>query len=145
MADLAEEATLLLEQCPVPGPVRIQQDGVEDFGRAGQLVERGSTNLAVRSSAERSVSHQTDGTETDRGSSWLRHASYISDMVARREEKKLPKVGGCGGRAGLYTINEVQRSKYVIVHSERIPANHTGYSGIIPDIRCSKRGRKNSE
>ena len=106
MADLAEEATLLLEQCPVPGPVRIQQDGVEEFGRAGQLVERGSTNLAVRSSAERSVSHQTDGTETDRGSSWLRHASYISGRVARREETKLPKVRGCGWRAGLYTINE---------------------------------------
>ena len=88
MADLAEEATLLLEQCPVPGPVRIQQDGVEEFGRAGQLVERGPTHLAVGSRAERSVSYQTDGTETDRGSSWLRHASYISDisdMVAKRE------------------------------------------------------------
>ena len=106
MADLAEEATLSLEQCPVPGPVRIQQDGVEEFGRAGQLVERGPTHLAVRSRAERSVSHQTDGAETDRGSSWLRHTSYISDTVSRREEKKRPKVGGCGGRAGLYTINE---------------------------------------
>ena len=70
---------------------------MEEFGRAGQLVECGLTHLAVRSRAERSVSHQTDGTETDRGSRWLRHASYISDMVARREEKKLPKVGGCGG------------------------------------------------
>ena len=93
MADLAEEATLLLEQCPVPGLVRIQQDGVEEFGRAGQLVEGGPTHLAVRSRAERSVSHQTDGTETDRGSRWLRHASYISDTVARREETKFPNVG----------------------------------------------------
>ena len=106
MADLAEEATLLLEQCPVPGSVRIKQDGVEEFGRARQLVEGGPTHLAVRSRAERSVSHQTDGAETDRRSSWLRHSSYISDTVARREEKKRPKVGGCGGRAGLYTINE---------------------------------------
>ena len=97
MADLAEEATLLLEQCLVPGPVRIKQDGVEEFGRTGQLVECGTTHLAVRSGAERSVSHQTDGAETDRGSSWLCHASYISDTVARREEKKRPKVGGCGG------------------------------------------------
>ena len=74
---------------------------MEEFGRARQLVEHGPTNLAVRSRAEQSVSHQTDGTETDRGSRWLRHALYISETVARREEKKLPKVGGGGGRAGL--------------------------------------------
>ena len=73
VADLAEEATLLLEHCPVPGPFRIHQDGVEEFGRAGQLVERGPTHLAIYSRAERSVSHQTDGAETDRGSSGLRH------------------------------------------------------------------------
>ena len=115
MADLAEEATLSLEQCPVPGPVRIQQDGVEEFGRAGQLVERGPIHLAVRSRAERSVSHQTDRAETDRGSSWLRHTSYISDKVARREEKKRPKMGGCGGRAGLYTINEGSNSSCACV------------------------------
>ena len=66
---------------------------MEEFGRAGQLVERGPTHLSVRSRAERSVSHQTDGTETDRGPSWLCHASYISDTVARREETKLPNVG----------------------------------------------------
>ena len=34
--------------------------------------------------------------------------TYISETVARREEKKLPKVGGCGGEpAYIYTINEV--------------------------------------
>ena len=61
---------------------------MEEFGRAGQLVERGPTHLAVRPRAERSVSHQTEGTETDRGSSWLRHASYITEAVARRKEMK---------------------------------------------------------
>ena len=83
MADLAEEVTLSLEQCPFSGPVQIQQDGVEEFGRAGQLVERGPIYLAVRSRSERSVSHQTNGAEMDGGSSSLRHTSYISDMVAR--------------------------------------------------------------
>ena len=104
MADLAEEATLLLEQCPVPGSVRIKQDGVEEFGRAGQLVEGGPTYLAVRSRAERSLSHQTDGAETDRGSSWLRHTSYTSDTAARREEKKRPKVCECQVKMGTPKI-----------------------------------------
>ena len=65
MSDLAEEATLLLEPCPVPGVVGVHQDGVEEFGRTGQLVERGLTHLSVRSRAEGGVSHQSKGAETE--------------------------------------------------------------------------------
>ena len=35
VSDLAEEATLLFEPCPIPGVVRVHQDGVEEFGRTG--------------------------------------------------------------------------------------------------------------
>ena len=65
MSDLAEEATLLLEPCPVPGVVGVHQDGVEEFGRTGQLVERGLTHLSVRSRAEGGVSHETEGAEAE--------------------------------------------------------------------------------
>ena len=66
VADLAEEAALLLEHLAVPGPVKVHQDGVEEFGRARQLAERGLTHLAVRSLAEGRVSQQTNaGAETE--------------------------------------------------------------------------------
>ena len=65
MSDLAEEATLLLEPCPVPGVVGVHQDGVEEFGRTGQLVERGPTHLSVRSRAESGVSHQPEGAKAE--------------------------------------------------------------------------------
>ena len=56
VADLAEEAALLLEHGAVPGLAGVHQDGVEEFGRTGQFAERGFTHLAVRSRAEGSVS-----------------------------------------------------------------------------------------
>ena len=65
VSDLAEEATLLLEPCPIPGVVGVHQDGVEEFGRTGQLVERGLTHLSVRSRAEGGVSHETEGAEAE--------------------------------------------------------------------------------
>ena len=44
MVDLAEEATLSLEQDAVPGPSRVYDGRVEEFGRAGQLSEHGLTH-----------------------------------------------------------------------------------------------------
>ena len=55
VADLAEEAALLLEHGAVPGPAGVHQDGVEQFGRTGQLAQLGLTHLAVRSRAEERV------------------------------------------------------------------------------------------
>jgi len=65
VSDLAEEATLLLEPCPVPGVVGVHQDEVEEFGCTGQLVERGLTHLSVRSRAEGGVSQETEGAEAE--------------------------------------------------------------------------------
>ena len=56
MSDLAEEATLLLEPCPVPGVIGVHQGGVKEFGCTGQLVERGLTRLSVCSSVLRVAS-----------------------------------------------------------------------------------------
>ena len=52
VADLTEEAALLLEHGAVPGPAGVHQGGVEEFGRTWQFSERGLTYLAVRSCAE---------------------------------------------------------------------------------------------
>ena len=52
MVDLAEEATLLLEQDAVPGVSRIYDGRVEELGRAGQLSEHGLTHLTVCPRAE---------------------------------------------------------------------------------------------
>ena len=71
MSDLAEEAALLLKPCLDLGAVGVHQDGVEEFGRTGQLVEHGLTHLAVRSRAEGGVSPNAEGAETER---LLRHA-----------------------------------------------------------------------
>ena len=52
MVDLAEEATLSLEQDAVPGASRVYDGRVEEFGRAGQLSEHGLTHLTVCPRAE---------------------------------------------------------------------------------------------
>ena len=46
---------------------------MEEFGRAGQLAERGLTHLSVRSRAEGRVSQQTDEAETEGGRCLLCH------------------------------------------------------------------------
>ena len=81
MSDLAEQATLLLEPCPVPGVVGVHQDGVEEFGRTGQLVERGLTHLSVCSRAEGSISHETDRSEAKGNFAFLRHVRILRSVL----------------------------------------------------------------
>ena len=82
MADLAEEAALPLEVGPVPGVAGVHQDGVEEFGRAGKLAQRGPVHFAVGSRAEgRTIPKQTELAEAE-GELQSRHVCLDPALAA---------------------------------------------------------------
>ena len=83
MVDLAEEATLSLEQDAVPWPSRVYDVRVEEFGRAGQLSEHGLTHLTVCPCAECLVAQNANCTESE-GSL---PRSLFSHLLETNEEK----------------------------------------------------------
>ena len=86
MVDLAEEATLSLEQDAVPGSSRVYDGRVEEFGRAGQFPEYGLTHLTVCPRAERLVAQNANRIESEGNLLWslFSHRLFIARLEKTR-------------------------------------------------------------